>query len=53
MVTVFTGVSLIHGMALSMLLGLTASAVEAATPRGWDNVAVPFATMVALELLIG
>ena len=53
MVTVFTGVSLVHGMALSMLLGLTASAVEAATPRGWDNVAVPFVMMVVLELLIG
>ena len=53
MVTVLTGVSLVHGIALSMLLGLAASAVEAATPRGWDNVAVPFSTLVALELLIG
>ena len=53
MVTVFTGVSLVAGMAFSVLSAFAAGAVEAVAPRGWDNVAVPFATLVSLELLIG
>ena len=52
MLAVFTEVSFVHGMVLSLLLGLVASAVEAAAPRGWDNVTVPFATLFALEFLI-
>ncbi len=52
MLAVFTEVSLVHAMALSLLLGLVAAAVEAAAPRGWDNVSVPFATLFALEILM-
>ena len=52
MLVVFSEVSLVHGMALSLLLGFVTAAVEAAAPRGWDNVAVPFATLFALEFLI-
>ena len=53
MVTVFTEVSLIGGMAISVLVAFAVSVVEAVMLRGWDNVAVPVTTLVALELLIG
>ena len=52
-VAVLTEVTLVDAMVLSILLGVAVSAVEAVAPRGWDNVAVPIATMAVLELFIG
>lgn len=52
-ITTLTETPLAQGIALSLLVGITTAAVEAVAMRGWDNIAVPFATLAALEFLIG
>ena len=48
----FTEVSLFYGIAVSGLVGIAAGTVEAVSPRGWDNLAIPIGALTVLEFLI-